>query len=250
VTFAARLAAAALLAGASAPLAAQAQGDPVRLDDFAVARQGGDTLQVDQLPAGDGEVTGSPQPHDRAVPAEEPVAPAAARLPQLSAKGQGSEQAQISEPGAAPDESAAAVSSTAQSRPQAVARLGGRDRCDPQLAEAERERCRRILELRAGEFNAPAAPELSPEQRLLAEQQPDDEGITGRSTVTRLRLASRDDPDADLQSNQEVAALYLGRQTPPAQQQPADPAAPEGDASLAQILETLQVAASGGQGTP
>jgi hypothetical protein len=248
VTFAARLAAAALLAGASTPLAAQAQGDPVRLDDFAVARQSRDTLQVDQLPRDEGQTTEAAPPVDRKVTAEEPVAPAAARLPQLSAKGQSPQQTQISKPGGAPDESAAAVSSTAQSRPQGVARLGGRDRCDPQLAEAERERCQRILELRAQEFNAPAAPELSPEQKLLAEQQTDEEGA-GRSTVTRLRLASRDDPDANLPSNQELAALYLGKQAPPAPQQPPEETTPEGDAALAQILQTLQVAA-GSQGTP
>jgi hypothetical protein len=245
---AARLAAAALLAGASAPLAAQSQGDPVHLDDFAVSKQGSDTLQVDQLPSDGRQIAGSEQPVDRKLTAEEPAAPAAARLPQLSAKGQSPQQTQISKAGAAPDESAAAVSTTAQSRPQGVARLEGRDRCDPQLGEAERERCRRILELRAQEFNAPAPPELSPEQRLLAEQQSQEEGA-GRSPVTRLRLASRDDPDANLPSNQELAALYLSKQTPPAPQQPPDAAAAEGDASLAQILETLQVAA-GSQGTP
>jgi hypothetical protein len=245
-----RLAMAMLLAVAGAPLAAQSQGDPVHLDDFEVARSGNDTLQVEQLPTDGRPVAGSERPVDRTLTAEEPAAPAAARLPQLSAQGQSPRQTQISNPGGAPDESAAAVSSTAQSRPQGVARLGGRDRCDPQLAAVERERCQRILELRAQEFNAPAPPELSPEQKLLAEQRTDDEGSAGRSTVTRLRLASRDDPDANLQSNQELAALYLGKQAPPAQpQSPAEPT-PEGDASLAQILETLQVATSGGQSPP
>jgi hypothetical protein len=250
MTLAARLAAAALVAGACAPLAAQSQGDPVHLDDFAVGAQGKDTLRVEQLPAEGHAVGGSERPVERNLTADAPAAPAAARLPQLSAEGQSPQQAQISRPGAAPDESAAAISSTAQSRPQAVARLEGRDRCDPQLGEAERERCRRILELRAQEFNAPAPPELSPEQKLLAEQRSDDEAAAGRSTVTRLRLASRDDPDANLQSNQELAALYLGKQTPP----PSQPATPdstaEGDASLAQILESLQVATSGGQSPP
>jgi hypothetical protein len=250
VTRAARLAAAALLAGLSGPLAAQARGDPVHLDDFAVGKQGDDTLRVEQLETDGKQVGGSSQPRDRAVAAAEPAAPPATALPQLSAEGQSPRQTQISNPGGAPDESAAAVSSTAQSRPQGVARLGGRDRCDPQLPAAERERCQRILELRAQEFNAPAPPELSPEQKLLAEQRTDDEGSAGRSTVTRLRLASRDDPDANLQSNQELAALYLGKQAPPAQpQSPAQPT-PEGDASLAQILETLQVATSGGQSPP
>jgi len=247
VTLATRLAAAALLAGLSAPLAAQSQADPVHLDDFAVAAQGDDTLRVEQLASDGKQVAGSSQPRDRDVAAAEPPAPPATALPQLTAGGQSLEQAQLSKAGAAPDESAAAVSSTAQSRPQGVARLGGSDRCDPQLAEAELERCRRILELRAQEFNAPAPPQLSPEQVLLTEQRYDETGSASRSTETRLRLASREDPDADLQTNQELAALYLARQNPPAQPQPQEPAAPEGDASLAQILDSLQVATGGGQ---
>jgi hypothetical protein len=227
---------------------AQAQGDPVRLDDFALDRATDDPSHVEQLTPGDDRVQGSQAPRERTIatpPA--PKAPTTA-LPQISTKGQAPEQAQLSHAGVAPDETRAAVSSTADSRPQGVAHLGGHDRCDPQLAGDELARCRKILELRAQEFNAPAPPQLSAEQTLLAEQRADDER-PGRSPVARLRLASRDDPDADLQSNQELAALYLGNQQPPAQQQAPQDATPESDGSLAQVLETLQIATSGSNGS-
>ena len=247
-----RLAAALLLAGVSAPLLAQAQGDPVRLDDYAVAGAASDPSHVDQLAPAVDRVEGSPQPRDRAIGAPQASASPTTTLAQIPAEGQGSASAQLSKVGASPDESHAAVSSTADSRPQAVAHLGGHDRCDPQLRGQELERCQRILELRAQEFNAPAPPQLSAEQQLLAEQQAADEQQAGRTPATRLRLASRDTPDADLQSNQELAALYFDKQqAPPQGTAPAEDAqAAAGDAALGQILNALQVQTGGSAPPP
>jgi hypothetical protein len=243
---AAALAAMTLLAGVSAPLLAQAASDPARLDEFAISLPENDRSHVDQLAAGEDSPQGSPQPRDRATAASQPSVPRTAALRQISPEDRTPQQPQLSKAGAPPDETQAAVSSTADSRPQGVARLGGHDRCDPQLAREELERCRRILELRAQEFNAPAPPQLSAEQQLLAEQRSEDEQA-GRSPATRLRLASRDTPDADLQSNQELAALYLDRQQAPAADgaPPEDQQAATGDASLAQILQGLQVQTGG-----
>lgn len=240
----------AMLALKAGPLAAQQQADPVHLDDYAVAAQAPATLEVDQLSVGGSQVAGSPAPHDRSVGTGQGDSPQATAQVQLSSRGQNPQPAQLSKPGAPPDESSAAVSSTRQSQPQGVVRIAGQDRCDPQLAKAELDKCRRILELRAQEFSAPAPPQLSAEQRLLAEQRYDDASTADRSTAARLRLASREDPDANLQSNQELAALYLHNPAPPAAPPAEQPAAPADDASLAQILNTLQVAASGGQGSP
>jgi hypothetical protein len=245
----------ALLAGFSAPLLAQAQADPARLDDFAVSTARDDPSHVDQLSPEIDRARAPAQPRDRAIAT--PPAPGAPStdLSQVSVRKQGADQAQLSHAGAVPDESHASVSSTADSRPQAVARLGGHDRCDPQLAGDALERCKRILELRAQEFNAPAAPQLSAEQQLLAEQRAEEEQQSGRSPATRLRLASRDEPDADLQSNQELAALYLAKQqqqqqpTPAGTGHPDDPQATAGDTALAQILNALQVQSTGGPPT-
>jgi hypothetical protein len=250
VILAVRLAALALLVGVSAPAMAQTQANPARLDDFAVGATHDDPSHVEQLAPADDRPQGSPQPHDRAIATPEPPAPRATALRQVSRPDQPLEQAQLSTAGASPDASPAAVSSTADSRPQGVEHLGGHDRCDPQLAGEELARCQRILELRAQEFNAPAPPQLSAEQKLLAEQRVDDER-TGRSPATRLRFASRDTPDADLQSNQELAALYLARQqTPQANASPPEEERTAADASLAQILAGLQIQTGGSSPPP
>jgi hypothetical protein len=226
---------------------AQSQGDPVRLDDFAVAAQHDDPSHIDQLAPGGGPVSGSPAPRERAVAPAEVSAPPSAALAQISTHGQAPEPAQLSRPGSRPDESRAAVSTTADSRPQGVTRLQGQDRCDPQLAREDLVRCQRILELRAQEFHAPAPPKLSAEQQLLAEQRAGERQERG-SLQHSLRLASGDEPDADLKSNQELASIYLDRQRP-ATDTPAPDASQQPDAAtdakLAQILEALQLPAGG-----
>ena len=59
----------------------------------------------------------------------------------------------------------------------------------------------------------------------------------------RLRLASTDSPDADLQSNQELAAIYLRRTAAePAQPEPDEPAE---DASIGEVLQALQISIPG-----
>jgi hypothetical protein len=247
VTATARLAAAMLLAGLSAPLAAQSQGDPVRLDDLAVSSAADQSLQVQQLSTGVDGAAQAPQPRDRTVSTEERAQPAAPSISQVSQRGQRTDQAQLSKTGASPDQSAAAVSSTAESRPEGVERLTGTDRCDPQLGNAERERCQHILELRSQEFHAPAPPQLSAEEKLLAEQHAQEDALN-RSPDNRLRLASRDDPDAELKSNQELAALYLGRQAPPPTQS-SDQQAPAIDESLVKVLDALQLGITSGQGS-
>lgn len=245
-----RLAALALLAGASAPAWAQTQANPARLDDFAVAAAADDPSHVEQLGPAEDRVRGSPAPLERTILRPQAAGSPGTTLPQISTQGQAPEPTQLSKVGASLDETPAAVSSPADSRPQAVAHLGGHDRCDPQLAGEELARCQKILELRAQEFNAPAPPELSPEQRLLAEQRADDDH-NRRSAATRLRLASRDEPDADLASNQELAALYLARQqAPSAVAKPPEEEQPVADATLAQILQGLQVQTGGATPPP
>lgn len=241
---AARLAALMLAAGACAPLAAQAQQDRARIDEFAVGPAGTDTLEVEQLGSGEALLAGSPQPHDKATSTAQTVPRPNTALQQLSSAGQRFEQPQLSKTDGSPSQAPAAVSSTADSRPQGATRIGGTDRCDPQLVEDELEECQRILELRAREFNATAPPTLSVEQKLLAEQQTDEDRPTSSLASVRLRLAAMDAPDADLQSNQELAAIYLENHPTSAVPPPDRPAA-EGDASLVQILEGLQIETAG-----
>lgn len=238
-----------LLASALAPLVAQAQADPARLDDFAVSASSKESLQVEQLTPEERQVSEAPPARDRSIAQDAAPEPATPHEPQLSSPGGSNEQAQLSKRGAAPDQTAAAISSRDESRPQGVVRIGGQDRCDPQLAREKLQECERILELRAQEFHAPAAPELSAEQKLLAEQQSALEAASPSASV-RVRLASRDQPDADLESNQELAAIYLDKQVPADMPQPQDQTAPQGDATLAQVIDALQAAGATGQGAP
>jgi hypothetical protein len=246
VTHPARLAAWIMLAGISAPLAAQAQDDPVRLDDLAVSPSADQSLEVQQLSTGAAQTAQAPQPRDRTVATAERSAPPAPSVAQLTQSGKSAEQAQLSQAGASPDQSSAAVSSPTQSRPEGVERLAGADRCDPQLANAAGERCRHILELRAHEFHAPAPPQLSSEEKLLAEQRAAEE-VSTHSPDTRIRLASKEDPDAESKSNQELAALYLESQSAPPEK-PTDKSAPAVDETLAKVLEAFQIGGSPSQG--
>ena len=136
MTRALRLAALVLLAGASAPALAQTQANPARLDDFAVGATADDPSHVEQLAPADDRPQSPSQPRDRTVAAPEPQAPRTTTLRQISRPDQPPEQSQLTATGGAPDETAAAVSSTADSRPQAVARLGGNPEDDGTTAGA------------------------------------------------------------------------------------------------------------------
>lgn len=226
---------ASILLVAAAPLSAQ---DRVRLDDFALPAGDG-ALAVEQLPSA------APLPpsqrRDRSVTVAAPPGAAPRPVEQLtSAKSVGVAPSQLASGAASRTLAPAAVSSSADSKLQGVQRIGGRDRCDPELDEKKRADCLRILELRAAEFQATEAPQLSAEQKLLAEEQRKDERYAP-SNALRLRLASSDDPDAELSSNQEIASVYLAgneAEASAAPQVPTEPGIPAGE--LIEALQALQ----------
>jgi hypothetical protein len=228
---------ASILLVAAAPAFAQ---DRARLDDFALP---GDeqATGIEQLPSA-GPLPPA-QRRDRSLTVPAPPGAAPSPLDQLTSTRTGAVTSNQLASGIASQTLApAAVSSTADSKLQGVQRIGGRDRCDPRLDEATRADCLRILELRAAEFQATEAPQLSPEQKLLAEEQRKDERHAPSSAL-RLRLASSDDPDADLSSNQEIAATYLAREVAPASGSPglpAEPGIPNGE-----LIEALQAVQQG-----
>ena len=245
----ARLVAAAALFALASPAGAQDGGDKARLDDFALPRDQA-APRVEQLGgAGSGLTAAETPAGDRGVTIPGPPQVERAPVPQLSRPGEIAPAAQLSDRGESRELAAGSVSSHGDSRPQASAPILGSDSCDPQLDTEQRERCLRILERRAAEFSAPEAPRLSAEQVLLAERGDGDDRLASASSSLRLRLAAASDPDAELETNQELASIYLGRTPPQAQ-----PAAPEDataldDASLVQVLEGLQidVPGTGGQ---
>ena len=237
------LAAAAALGGAL-PASAQESGDRARLDDFALPQDDA-ALRVEQLDGGDRAIAppeSSTGDRELAIPGPPQVE--RAPVTQLSQPGQTAPAQQLSERSDSRQLAAGSVSTISDSRPQAGAPLAGNDRCDRQLDREELEQCLRILERRAAEFDAPEAPRLSAEQALLAARGDDDEFLATSSSDLRVRLAA-DDPDADIASNQELASILIDRRTEALASAEAAAAEQPDDATLAQILETLQIQGPG-----
>jgi hypothetical protein len=236
------LLASALALGLAAPAWAQEGADRARLDEFAVPQVGSGSA-IEQVDRGASRIGGEQATsNDRQLAVPGPARPAREPLPQLSRPDEGGATRQVSDPALSRDVAAGSVSSSRDSRPQATGALAGNDRCDPQ-ARSGQPLCDRILERRAAEFAAAEPPRLSAEQVLLAASDEDEDALAASSSRVRLRLASTDDPDADLQSNQELAAIYL-RRTSEQPQQPED-SEPAEDAALAEVLRTLQISVPG-----
>jgi hypothetical protein len=215
------------------PGQAQDRSDEVRLDDFALP-QAPVARTVDQLSSGD--VSRLPAQHVDRTLAHPPKPDAAASMPsQLSATGAGGAVTQLPSTRESRLSLGTSVSNTADSAPGSVVRIGGRDRCDPQLTQKFYAECLRILELRSSEFSAPEAPVLSAEQKLLVEQRQREEGLAEMSTALRLRYATASQPDADLASNQELASIYLADPTPAPTEPVEDPKTPD----LGEVLQNL-----------
>lgn len=228
--------------GLAVPAGAQEGGDKARLDDFAVPRA--DTGQaIEQVDATASRI-GAEQalPSDRQLAVPGPAVPAREPMSQLSQPDQRGATRQVGDRGQSRNLAPSAVSSSQDSRPQPSAALAGEDRCDPQ-SEAERAECAQILERRAAEFQAAEPPRLSAEQVLLAGSEEDADSLATSSSRVRLRLASANDPDADLQSNQELAAIYLRRTA--GEPAPADAGETAEDAGLAEVLQALQISLPG-----
>lgn len=224
----------ALASGAS--LQAQERQDRVRLDDFALPAPE-QPAPVEQV-SSDEAAPLPEQARDRTLARPARTEPASATTAQLSAPDENSEVAQLATRSQSRAALAGAAANPRDRVPGAVQRIGGQDRCDPQAEKAAYAECLRILELRAAEFSAPGPAVLSPEQRLLGELRQPEERLTGTSAAMRLRYATASQPDADLQSNQELASVYLQTPETPVQQEPAEP---DKNASLAELLQNLGI---------
>ncbi|GAA0728877.1 hypothetical protein [Sphingomonas japonica] len=138
-------------------------------------------------------------------------------------------------------QAAAPLSSRGQSRPQAVVRLRGADACDPGAPAAGSEACARVIENRSSEYRSATAPVLSPEQRLLIDQQQRE--VTGDPAAIVRRLG-RSDVDADARDAQSVASLVLpGNPTqsaPVDAEDPTDGLSPETVNLIEAIVQNAQ----------
>lgn len=231
-----------LALGLAAPGSAQ-DGDRARLDDFAVP-QASAGAAIEQVDSETSRITAEQAtPADRELAVPGPAAAERAPLPQLSRRAEGGTTRQLSDSAQSREVASGSVSTSRDSRPQPATAIAGSDRCDPGAGAAKPE-CARILERRAAEFAAAEPPRLSAEQVLLAASEKDDGALAANSSRVRLRLASNANPDAELQSNQELAAIYLRRTGTDQPQQPEDRESAE-DASIAEVLRALQISVPG-----
>lgn len=115
-----------------------------------------------------------------------------------------------------------------------VVRVGGRDRCAS--ADTPDPRCATVIETRSAEFSAPRAPTLSPEQRLLLDQ---DRGEM-RSVRAAAQRAARNDIDPNALDTQALAAISLGAPTEPTKPAIPDPASAATSDLVSQIVEAVQ----------
>lgn len=149
---------------------------------------------------------------DRVLIAPSPEAKEAARAPvQQLTRGKPSAEA------------APALSRREQSRPGANEVLDGADRCDPAERRGARPPgCARVIESRSAEFDR-TPPPLSPEQRLLLEQQVLARDAAYERATRRLANSGTGDRSLD---EQAVASVALGRNAPPpAPKKEEDPSA-------------------------
>ncbi len=111
-------------------------------------------------------------------------------------------------------------------RTAAVERVAGSDRCDPAKNVSRTAKCAHVIENRAGEFTRRDTTPLSPEQRIVMEQQLR-ERSAGLSSAAR-RLAANGD-DAWSMEAQGVASVVLGAPSgePKRDKSDDDPAASE-----------------------
>ncbi len=134
-------------------------------------------------------------------------------------------------------QASAALSSRKESKPEAVVRVGGKDRCDAAAANRPAD-CARVIETRASEFVRANPLTLSPEQRLLIDQRVRDLPATWSTAIRRI---GRNDVDADANDSQTIASVALATGAPaPGAGTSTDPATtPTGDPEVLSVIQAL-----------
>ncbi len=122
-----------------------------------------------------------------------------------------------------------------EGRTAAVARVEGKDRCDPANAQDKKSiECRHVIETRSAEFARPGPTELSPEQKLLIVQQL--LAAEGGLTSAARRLANSGDTENDVAA-MGVASVVLTQNKPEKTKQPEEGG--QTDAAIQAIISVL-----------
>jgi hypothetical protein len=114
------------------------------------------------------------------------------------------------------------LSRPADGRTSAVERVAGHDRCDPAKDKTLAKGCANVIENRAAQYSRREAPELSPEQKLLARERTRENAAT--SEAAARRLANTGQSDQSLQSLGVASMVLTKPAEPPKRDQPAQPA--------------------------
>ena len=129
-----------------------------------------------------------------------------------------------------------ALSRPADGRTAAVEHVDGHDRCDPADSKAgQAEACKHVIETRAEDYTRPHPTELTPEQRLLLDQELE-YGGDDVADATR-RLAKSGEMDSSTES-MGIAAIVL-RQSAPPPKEPEKPQDPATDAAVQAIVQLI-----------
>jgi hypothetical protein len=99
-----------------------------------------------------------------------------------------------------------------------VERLAGDDRCDPAEQHLPKSRCARVIENRSSEFARPDPSALSPEQKLLLEQEIRERVLDPVSGARKL--ATTGEAEESLAAMGVAAAVMKPKEEAPADRKP------------------------------
>jgi hypothetical protein len=126
--------------------------------------------------------------------------------------------------------------------------IEGQDRCDPQnnpRDAAADPACQQVLETRSAEFVRPDPAELSPEQRLLAQERAGAERATGSDARRVARQVMGTDTD-DESAAQALASVSVSQ----SQQRPQETEQPSLSAETQALINAIVAGAGGGAVPP
>jgi hypothetical protein len=128
------------------------------------------------------------------------------------------------------------LSRPADGRTAAVERVVGTDRCDPAMPnEKPSDTCRKVIETRADDYARPKPTELSPEQRLLLDQQYGPGAADIAEATNRLATSGQ---AGNSTASQGIASIVL-QQSAPQSQEPQKKDDPTTDASVQAVIQML-----------
>ena len=151
---------------------------------------------------------------------------------QLAAPGTSNEQPRQVASRSLDPRAAEPLSTPEEGRTAAVDRVKGHDRCDPADAQKSKTlQCRKIIENRAAQYSRPSPTRLSPEQKLLIDQQ-----LQANEEASR-RLATSGEVDGSLEG-MGIASIVLDRNKPDEPEKKPQPD-PEAAAAAQAVLAII-----------